>query len=197
MTAPPPSGPPPSGPPPAGPDLDRVLDLVDRGPARLGGGRLLCLDGPAGSGKTTLASAVLARRTGVVVHVDDLVPGWQGSLADVAATLADDVLAPLAAGKPAGYRRWDWHADAWAEHVPVARTPLLVVEGVASGSAQVAAFAAAVVWVEARPEVRRVRGIARDGDAFAPHWDAWARTEAAHFAAEHTRLRADLVVVTG
>ena len=38
------------------------------------------------------------------------------------------------------------------------------------------------------------RGIARDGDAFAPHWEQWAQDEAALFARERTRERADLVV---
>jgi hypothetical protein len=36
------------------------------------------------------------------------------------------------------------------------------------------------------------RGIARDGDAFAPHWEQWAVDEAAVFAREKTRERADV-----
>jgi hypothetical protein len=38
------------------------------------------------------------------------------------------------------------------------------------------------------------RGLERDGDAFAPHWEAWAAAEAAHFAEHRTRDRADVVV---
>jgi hypothetical protein len=38
------------------------------------------------------------------------------------------------------------------------------------------------------------RGVERDGDAFAPHWEAWARAEDDHFAAENTAERADLTV---
>jgi hypothetical protein len=36
------------------------------------------------------------------------------------------------------------------------------------------------------------RGIARDGDAFAPHWEQWAEDENGLFAREQTRERADL-----
>ena len=50
------------------------------------------------------------------------------------------------------------------------------------------------MWVEAPHGVRMRRGIERDGEAFAPHWDRWAVTEAAHFAEHRTRERADVVV---
>ena len=185
----------------------RILALADHGPARLSspgataagreGARLLCLDGPAGSGKTTLAAAVAARRPGtVVVHLDDLLAGWGGGLARMTSDLVADVLAPLAAGRPAGYRRFDWHADRLAERVAVSPSPLLVVEGVGAGARLTAPYRSALVWVEATPAVRRERGLARDGEAFAPQWASWARREQHHFTLEGTRARADLVVDT-
>lgn len=176
--------------------VDAVLARVDAGPARLAGGRLLCIDGPAGAGKTTLAEAVLEARAGAVVHLDDLLDGWDAPLTGLVTRLVTDVLTPLAAGRAASYRRYDWVAGAFAERVPVPPVDLLVVEGVGAGSTAVADHAAAVVWVEAPHDLRRQRGIARDGDAFAPHWDGWARREAEHFAQERTRERSDLVVST-
>ena len=74
--------------------------------------------------------------------------------------------------------------------------PLLVLEGVGSGSLRVADLGTVVVWVEAPHDVRMSRGIDRDGDAFAPHWAAWAAAEAEHFARHRTRERADLVFAT-
>lgn len=170
-----------------------VARLVSGRPPTLGTGRMVCVDGPAGSGKTTLAAA-LARREpeSVVVHMDDLFEGW-GGLPRVDAQLAA-LLAPLAEGRPGHYRRWDWHADDWAERVEVAPTPLLVLEGVGSGSLVTAPYATALVWVEAPYDLRMRRGLERDGDAFAPHWEAWAGAEAEHFARHRTRERADLVV---
>jgi len=180
------------------PDLvEHVLALVAAGPARLGGGRLLCIDGPAGSGKSTLAAAVRDAAGAVVVHLDDLLEGWDGGLPTMVRALVTDVLEPLAAGRPAAYHRYDWHAGELAEWVAVPPTDLLVVEGVAAGSTAVTAYAAALVWTEAGHDLRMRRGLARDGDAFAPHWEAWARREAEHFALEATRARADLVVDTG
>jgi uridine kinase len=167
-------------------DAERVLDLTLSRPPTLGGGRLVCVDGPSGSGKTTLAEALGAP----VVHMDQLIEGWSG-LRTVDARL-DGLLRPLAAGRPGSYRRYDWLAGAYAEVVTVPPVPLLVLEGVGAGSLQVADLVTALVWVEADLDVRMARGIARDGEAFAPYWEAWAAEEADHFALHRTRERADL-----
>ena len=44
--------------------------------------------------------------------------------------------------------------------------------------------------------MRFARGIARDGEAYRPHWERWARQEDALFAADRTRDRADVVLDT-
>ncbi|WP_240181856.1 deoxynucleoside kinase [Nocardioides sp. 616] len=174
-----------------------VLALAASRHARLGAGRLICIDGPAGSGKTTLAATLAAATQAPVVHLDELLDGWDGSLDGAVAALVSDVLEPLAAGTPASYHRYDWLAGGFAARVPVPASSVLVVEGVAAGSGATAPFSSALVWVEAAHDVRMRRGLARDGDAFAPHWDAWAAKEHEHFARERTRDRADLVLTTG
>ncbi len=176
-------------------DVRAVVSLLAARPATLGTGRLLCVDGPAGSGKTTLAAAVrdvVADAT--VVHMDDLYEGWDG-LPEIDAQLSG-LLRPLAAGRPGSYRRYDWHAGAFAETRTVEPAPLLVLEGVGAGSAAVADLATVLVWVEAPHDERMRRGIERDGEAFAPRWEAWAAAEAEHFAQHRTRERADLLLTT-
>lgn len=174
----------------------RTLALLAERPARLGTTQLLCVDGPAGSGKTTLASAVAdAHGDAHLLHLDLLLDGWDG-LAGVCDTLVRDVLEPLHAGREAAYRRYDWHAGRFAETVPVPVAGLLVVEGVGAGSRATAPFRSASVWVEAPAEVRHRRAMDREGDVFAPHWDRWAAQEKRLFAAERTRTTADLVITT-
>jgi uridine kinase len=194
-----------------------VLELLEERAPTLGEARLVSIDGPAGSGKTTLADAVAAgfdrgfgggfakhdrrgfdkleRRGSAaarVIHMDDLFPGWSG-LPRVDAQL-ENLLSPLAEGRAGSYRRYDWLAGEFAESVTVDPVPLLVLEGVGSGSSRFASLQTVLVWVEAPYDVRLRRGIERDGDAFAPYWEQWARDEGDLFAREGTRERADVVV---
>ncbi len=175
------------------PTASSVLRLALERPATLGSGRLVCVDGPAGSGKTTLAADLAALAPDAsVVHLDDLYAGWSG-LAEIDGRLAG-LLLPLARGQAGSYRRYDWAAGGFAERVVVDPTPLLVLEGVGSFASRFASQVTVLVWVEAEYDLRLARGLARDGDTFAPHWEQWAADEAALFARERTRERADVVV---
>lgn len=178
--------------------LADLADRVLREPPRLGTTRLVCVDGPSGSGKSVLAARIARslRSAGATVtelHMDDLYPGWDG-LAAAVPLLVEQVLAPLAAGRPGRYRRFDWPAGAYAEEHDVPAGGVLLVEGVASGARAAARWAGLLLWVEAPLEERFRRGIERDGRAYLPHWQRWAVQEEEHFAVEGTRGRADLRV---
>jgi uridine kinase len=164
-------------------------------PATLGQGRLVCVDGPTGSGKTTLAAEVARAAAGsvAVVHVDDLLAGWSG-LPAVAGTLRRAVLEPLSQGLPGRYRRYDWHEGRFAEERGVEPVDLLVVEGVGAGDSSCAAWITTLVWMDAPPDLRLERSVSRDGERLREHLQAWMRDEAALFARERTSERADVVV---
>ena len=171
----------------------QVLELARSRPATLGAGRLVCVDGPAGSGKTTLAAALaLLEPRSRVIHMDDLYDGWDGlpRLTDQ----LEPLLRPLASGAVGNYRRYDWHAGRYAETVAVEPVPLLVLEGVGSGARAHADLTTVLAWVWAPPELRLSRGLERDGAALAGHWRQWMLDEEAHFDREETARRADLFV---
>jgi hypothetical protein len=73
-------------------------------PALPAGPRVVAVDGRSGAGKTTLARSVADavgrhRASAVVVHLDDLYPGWDG-LDPVVAVVVEHLLAPLAGVLP-------------------------------------------------------------------------------------------------
>jgi uridine kinase len=174
-------------------NAEQVLALVRSRPATLGEGRLVCIDGPAGSGKTTLAAEIASLAGGAaVVHMDDLFEGWGGL--DRVDEQLERLLRPLAAGFSGSYRRWDWPGNAWAETVLVPPAPLLVLEGVGSGASAHADLTTVLAWVEVPFELRMARGLQRDGDAVTEHWQQWASDEQHLFARERTRERADLLL---
>ncbi len=177
-------------------------------PPTLGAGRLVCVDGPAGSGKTTLAAELrrgfrdALRGSGAVgprvrlLHMDNVYAGWTGLQVGMR-TVAQHVVAPLARGDAGRYRRFDWQAMAFAEERVVEPCDVLIVEGVGSGGVAHDGYAESVtclVWVATPPAVRLARGLARDGEQMREHWLTFAAEEDAMFARERIRERADVVV---
>jgi uridine kinase len=185
-------------------DPECVPDVAARvmsATARCGSTRLICIDGPAGSGKTTLAGA-LAEALGdaPVVHMDDLYQGWAQALGEPLASRVEAwLLVAWESGLPGMHPRFDWILGRYAEWVTVPLAPVVILEGCGSGSALIRQRASLVIWVEAPGEVRLERGVERDGAALAPQWLAWQAHEEAHFAADGTRAAADVIVdgVTG
>ena len=169
-----------------------VLDLARSREPTLGRGLLVCVDGPAGSVKNTLAAEIASLTGAPVLHMDDMFEGWDGlpRITDQLETL----LRPLAGGRSGSYRRWDWPGNAWAETILVPPAPLLVLEGVGSGSASVAALITVLAWVEVPYDLRMARGLERGGIGVADNWRQWAVDEQDLFARERTRERADIVV---
>lgn len=177
-------------------DAARVIaDAAATARPRCGDVVVVAIDGPSGAGKTTIAGPVAEALACPVVHMDELYPGWDG-LAEAVGLVDDLVLGPLARGEDLRYRRWDWAADRWGEEIALPWTPVLVLEGCGSSVRPAGERAALRVWVDADRAERRARGIARDGDTFAPHWERWAEQEDALFAADRTRERADLEIIT-
>lgn len=174
-----------------------VVASVLAAPPTLGAGRLVCVDGPTGSGKTTLAAA-LSRGFGEgvrLLHMDDVYDGWTGLAAGMT-TVASSVVGPLRSGEAGRYRRYDWQRMAFAERQVVPPCDVLVVEGVGSGGSAYDDAISCLVWMDAPDDVRLRRGLDRDGEAMLKRLLAWREQEDAMFARERTRERADVVVDT-
>lgn len=158
--------------------------------------RLVAVDGPGGSGKSTFAGRLAASfNDGAVVqvvHTDDFA-SWDNQFG-WAPQLREQVIARLQQGVPGRYQRYDWVEKKFAEWHAVAPAPVVVVEGVGAAQRAFADALAMTAWVDTPPDVRLARGLARDGEHMRGFWEQWIAGERAHFAADRTRSRADLVV---
>lgn len=162
------------------------------GPPRLGGVRLVAIDGPSGSGKSTLADRLAEQFGATVVSTDDFAT-WDDPVAWWP-RLESGVLVPLAAGRPGRYRRTEWtdgrpHAGAT---VTVEVPEVLVLEGVSAGRRSIRPRLSALIWCElGNTDDRRVRVVARDGEASREPLVAWQEFESGWFAVDGTRDAAD------
>ncbi len=175
-------------------------ELISR-PSRLARSRLVALDGPAGSGKTSLAKELthhLAEHGHDVetVSLDDMYDGWAGLDPSLEERVVEQVLLPLTQGSAARWQAYDWAAEAFVRWHVLTPPDVLVLEGCGAGARAYTSYTTLLVWVEAAPDTRLARVVARDGQQVVDHLTAWTRAEQRHFTVNDTAARADLVVET-
>lgn len=155
---------------------------------------IVVVDGRSGSGKTTIASRIAELwPQSTLLRLDDVYPGWDG-LRPASDAVVGGVLEPLRAGGPGAVTFWDWTADAPGPVHHVAAGSRLVVEGCGALTVRAKAVADLAIWIDLDAETRKERALARDGEAYAPHWHRWAAQEDEYIAAEHPMGLADLVI---
>lgn len=153
-------------------------------------GRRVLIDGRSGSGKTELACALAdAWPDAQLVRLDDIYSGWYGLEAG-SRHVHDHV---LAASAPR-WQRWDWKADAPAEWHELDPSRPLIIEGCGALSRQNRSLADYGIWVELGAAERKRRALARDGDGYAPWWEAWAAQEVLFMSVEKPEELADDIV---
>lgn len=152
--------------------------------------RILLIDGRSGSGKTTLAAHLAHHLGAEVVHLDDLYPGWHGLEAGSLASTRD-VVAPLAAGRPAVYRRWDWARDRPGEEAHVEPGGLVIVEGCGALSRANRVHASVSIWNELDETTRHARVTNRDDRDW--WWRLWREQENSFYRREGSANLAHLV----
>jgi uridine kinase len=178
------------------PEIAEVVRLAWSRAPRAGRTRVVAVDGRSGAGKTSLAMALQESLGAPLIALEDLYGGWDGLERGID-LLVSAVLEPLAAGRAVRVPRYDWIAAAWGPPRALEPPEVLIVEGVGAGARRAAAYESVLVWMEEPASVRKKRALDRDGETFAPYWDAWAAQEDAMLARERTPERADLVLSHG
>jgi uridine kinase len=163
-------------------DVARIVGAVAGQPRPV-----VLIDGGSGSGKTELGKTLAVALGAQLVRLDDLYPGWDG-LEAASAMVETDILGLHR------WRRWDWAAGRAAEWHELDPSLPLVIEGCGALSRRNRAAAGYGVWVELDADIRKARALARDGEAYAPHWERWAAEERAFFERERPDLQADLIL---
>lgn len=168
---------------------------------------MIAIDGCGGSGKSTCARRLQQHAAAVtLVEMDSFFrpsaerPDGAGAAKPIAGDydwerLVTQVLDPLRANRPGRYQRYDWPQDMLAEFCTVPIGGVVIVEGVYSTLPAIADCYDVRVWVEAPPQLRLARGIARDGEAARVRWvNDWLPAEQKYVSTDHPQERSDLIV---
>jgi uridine kinase len=173
---------------------------------------VVAIDGRSGAGKSTVARWLGSELEAVVVEADDFYAG--GSDVEWAARtpaerveqvidwrrLRHEALAPLAAGRAAAWRPFDFERGAGFADRIIARqpAPVVILDGAYSARPELADLVDLAVLVQASTDrVRRARLLAREGAAFMAAWHTlWDAAEDLYFSQIRPPESFDLIVTT-
>lgn len=154
---------------------------------------LLCMDGPCGSGKTTLAALLQKITEAALVPMDDFfLPhpmktpqrlSQPGGNADWE-RLVEEFLTPWLRDGQACYRPYHCHTGQYGKPVTVPARPITILEGSYSLMPQIARHADVKVFLQVDPDTQRQRILRRNGEAMLKVFqERWIPLEQAYFSA--------------
>jgi uridine kinase len=163
--------------------------------------KIVTIDGPAGSGKTTLASELelqleYAGFCVEVIHMDDLYNGWEKALSDELTQSLQTIVEGYRCGD-VSYKVYDWHEKSYTSSKSFLSPDVLILEGVGSGQRAIRNECDLAIWIEVEPQLALQRVIERDGKAIndiQAFMAQWFIDQAAHFHNEGTQGAADYCI---
>ena len=168
-------------------DIKDVISAINNSSALCGNSRIVTIDGPAGSGKTTLANEIaleLAKsKVNVsVIHLDELYEGWDDALGQKLYERIDAwILTPLRNGLGPRHLKYDWHVNKYTTWSELPVTPIVIIEGVGSGHTSLREQVSQAIWVEADDHILLDRVVERDGEVVRDEMLIWKARERAYF----------------
>jgi uridine kinase len=156
-------------------------------------GQIIAIDGPAGSGKTTLAGQLQRDLNNVlVIHMDDLYMGWQDAFsARLTASTINNILRPINTSLDFKYDLYDWRKNLFTKSEVIKSNQIFIIEGVSSGQSQFRPYISKLIWLDVSDEIGLTRVLARDGIEIKEQMLRFQLAQREHFASELTENAAD------
>ena len=161
---------------------------------------IITIDGPAGAGKTTLAStlslALSKDFTVTVIHMDDLYAGWDGALGEKLTESLTWITSCHKAKKDLIYSPFNWSANNFDSPRLHASTSLLILEGVGSSQRAIEQYLSTSIWLDLDPTVGFQRVIDRDGKEISHSMTMWLDQQKQHFETQDSKERSEFILST-
>ena len=161
---------------------------------------LLAIDGPAGAGKTTLATKLEAeysvKSTVKVIHMDDLYNGWNDALGQSLTDTLQSITDAYLSGSTCTIKIFNWHLMKFDREEVIVPTGYLILEGVGAAQEIVRKAGATTYWLDIDAETGLQRVLARDGAHIEKEMRQWQIQQSIHFAKDQTRENCEIKVTS-
>jgi len=161
---------------------------------------IITIDGPAGAGKTTLAShlstSLGSYQSTSVIHMDDLYNGWKDPFGEPFIDALVKITTSHIAGVVCEIPHYDWATSSYGASTVYKPAQLLILEGVGSSTSRIRERVSASIWIDINPEYGLQRVLIRDGIAIADEMAQWLKTQESFFTEEQSAESADFALTT-
>ena len=175
-------------------NLSELVDKVNESSKKCGQTKIIIIDGPAGSGKTTLAKSL----TGLfencpIIHMDEIYEGWESALLPrTSKNLVEWIINPLLENKSIEYIKYDWNLGQRIEKIVINNSKVIIIEGVGSSSFEISKHASLKLWIEVNKETGINRVLTRDGQQIQEQMKKWQTRESKFFIENNSKENSDV-----
>lgn len=157
---------------------------------------VITIDGPAGSGKTTLAHTLelelsLEVGSSYTIHMDELYEGWDSTMTPNLTSKLETILDSVVKSKKIVFTPFNWLKNSLDTPIFIDAPKYLLIEGVGAGQSAIRKFVSLAIWIEVPEDEGLARVIERDGPAVAEFMPRFIEAQTEHFAKEDTKKSAD------
>ena len=175
-------------------NLSELVDKVNESSKKCGQTKIIVIDGPAGSGKTTLAKSLSGLLENCpIIHMDEIYDGWENALSPkTSQDLVEWIINPLLENNSIEYIKYDWNLEQRIEKVVINNSKVIIIEGVGSSSFEISKHASLKLWIEVNKETGINRVLTRDGLQIQEQMKTWQSQESKFFIENNSKENSDI-----
>jgi uridine kinase len=175
-------------------NLSELVDKVNESSKKCGQTKIIVIDGPAGSGKTTLAKSLSGfLQNCAIIHMDEIYEGWENALSPKTfKDLIEWIINPLLENNSIEYKKYDWNLGQRIEKIFINNSKIIIIEGVGSSSFEISKHASLKLWIEVNKETGINRVLTRDGLQIQEQMKTWQSQESKFFIENNSKENSDI-----